>query len=184
MARWMIILVAAVAVVYVATVLISGEAVFLIPGGILLVLVVGYAVAERALTKAHLRRHGGDPGEAMRDDDDWAIPSAHLIPDDDRPAGDSPELHDEISPHDLPLDHPGRKAAEEQAGGEEGTTSGNEEGAQGGGFARTTDETDERTGERQRSADHAKGSGGAGVPGTSAGHGDGPDDRPGQELPL
>jgi hypothetical protein len=32
-----------------------------------------------------------------------------------RPVGDSPELHDEISPHDLPKDHPGRHAAERQA---------------------------------------------------------------------
>src|SRR3954454_22481971 len=101
MARWMIALVAVVAVVYVSTVLIVGDAEFLIPGGILLVLVVGYAVLQRALTRAHLRRHHDDPGEAMRDDDDWAIPSAHLIPDEQRPTGDTPEVHDEINPHDL-----------------------------------------------------------------------------------
>ena len=37
----------------------------------------------------------------------------------------TPEAHDEISPHDLPLDHPGREEAEHQAGGEEGETRGN-----------------------------------------------------------
>ena len=45
-------------------------------------------------------------------------------PRDERPLGDTPEAHDEINPHDLPLDHPGREEAEEQAGGSEGTTRG------------------------------------------------------------
>ncbi|MDX6723210.1 MAG: hypothetical protein QOD73_1614, partial [Solirubrobacteraceae bacterium] len=48
------------------------------------------------------------------------LPSSHLIPDDSTPAGDTPEAHDEINPHDLPRDHPGRQAAEEQAGEEPG----------------------------------------------------------------
>lgn len=43
---------------------------------------------------------------------------------DDRPAGDTDEAHDEISPHDLPPDHPGRKAAEEHAAAGDGTTPG------------------------------------------------------------
>ena len=43
---------------------------------------------------------------------------------DDRPLGDTPEAHDEINPHDLPLEHPGRHEAEHQAGGGEGTTTG------------------------------------------------------------
>lgn len=43
---------------------------------------------------------------------------------DDTAVGDTPEAHDEINPHDLPPDHPGRRAAEEQAGGTEGTTRG------------------------------------------------------------
>jgi hypothetical protein len=46
----------------------------------------------------------------------------------ERPLGDTPEAHDEVNPHDLPLDHPGREAAEHQAEGLEGTTTGNEEG--------------------------------------------------------
>jgi hypothetical protein len=42
----------------------------------------------------------------------------------ERPLGDTPEAHDEISPHDIPLDNPGRVKAEEMAGGEDGTTRG------------------------------------------------------------
>ena len=32
---------------------------------------------------------------------------------------------DELSPHDIPKDHPGRREAEELSGGEGGTTRGN-----------------------------------------------------------
>jgi hypothetical protein len=42
----------------------------------------------------------------------------------ERPLGDTPDAHDEISPRDLPLDHPGREEAEEIAGGQDGTTRG------------------------------------------------------------
>ncbi|HEX5899306.1 MAG TPA: hypothetical protein VFY32_07895 [Solirubrobacteraceae bacterium] len=45
--------------------------------------------------------------------------------DDETDLGDTPEAHDELSPHDLPKDHPGRRAVEELAGGEDGTTRGN-----------------------------------------------------------
>jgi hypothetical protein len=43
-------------------------------------------------------------------------PSSDLMPDDETPLGDTPEAHDELNPHDLPIDHPGRKEAERQAG--------------------------------------------------------------------
>lgn len=68
------------------------------------------------------------------DDDDRHAPSSHddeaseplgpVTPDDQTPMGDTPEAHDEISPHDLPKDHPGREEAERLAG-EQGTTGGN-----------------------------------------------------------
>lgn len=43
---------------------------------------------------------------------------------DDRPLGDTPEAHDELSPLDLPPDHPARREAERQSGGPGGTTRG------------------------------------------------------------
>jgi hypothetical protein len=46
---------------------------------------------------------------------------------DGRPLGDTPEAHDEISPHDLPLGHPGRPAAVRQARLNGGTTRGDQE---------------------------------------------------------
>lgn len=58
-------------------------------------------------------------------DDDDDEPLGPATPDDETAAGDTPEAHDELSPHDLPKDHPGRAEAERLAGGEGGTTSGN-----------------------------------------------------------
>ncbi len=66
--------------------------------------------------------------ESQADADSEAqAPPADILEDDGRPLGDTDEAHDEISPHDLPLGHPGREAAEAQSGGNEGTTRGNED---------------------------------------------------------
>jgi hypothetical protein len=54
---------------------------------------------------------------------DESEPLGPMTPDDETPLGDTPEAHDEISPHDLPRDHPGRKEAERRAG-DDGTTEG------------------------------------------------------------
>jgi hypothetical protein len=48
-----------------------------------------------------------------------------MTPDEETDLGDTPEAHDEISPVDLPPDHPGRRQAERDAGGVEGETRGN-----------------------------------------------------------
>jgi hypothetical protein len=61
----------------------------------------------------------------MEHDEHASEPLGPATPDDETPAGDTPEAHDELSPHDLPKSHPGRAEAERQAGGEEGTTPGN-----------------------------------------------------------
>jgi hypothetical protein len=45
-----------------------------------------------------------------------------------RALGDTPEAHDEVSPHDIPLYSPARAAAKRQAGGLRGTTRGNRQG--------------------------------------------------------
>jgi hypothetical protein len=39
-----------------------------------------------------------------------------MTPDDETALGDTPEAHDEINPHDLPPDHPGRAEAARRAG--------------------------------------------------------------------
>ena len=92
---------------------------------VLVVLVAGLFLANAAMRRRVTARH--DSLEDAMSDEREPLPSAHLIPDNETPAGDTPEAHDEINPHDLPPDHPGRQAAEEKAGGEEGTTRGDEE---------------------------------------------------------
>ncbi|MDQ3739873.1 MAG: hypothetical protein M3389_02910 [Actinomycetota bacterium] len=71
----------------------------------------------------------------------------------DRPLGDTPEAHDEINPHDLPPDHPGRHAAEEMAQGDEGETAGMESGgAAGEGGSEEDDGRSEPQGEAKQGA--------------------------------
>jgi hypothetical protein len=65
-----------------------------------------------------------DEHEAPRHDDDADEPLGPVTPDDETALGDTPEAHDELSPHDLPQGHPGRQKAEEQSGGASGTTRG------------------------------------------------------------
>lgn len=65
-----------------------------------------------------------EPDEASPHDGASPEPLGPLTRDDLTPLGDTPEAHDEISPHDLPLGHPGRRAAERQAAAGDGTTRG------------------------------------------------------------
>jgi len=58
-------------------------------------------------------------------DSEASEPLGPMSPDDETAAGDTPEAHDEITPHDLPKDHPGREEAERMAG-DKGTTRGNQ----------------------------------------------------------
>ncbi len=68
----------------------------------------------------------GDEKHAPPHDSEAEEPLGPLTPDEETPAGDTPEAHDEITPHDLPKDHPGRREAERLAGGADGTTRGNQ----------------------------------------------------------
>jgi hypothetical protein len=143
MAKWQLGSVVAFVAIFGLTALITGSILFFVPAVILAVLVVGYALFNRALTHRVAARH--DSLEDAMSDETEPLPSTHLIPDDTTPAGDTPEAHDEINPHDLPPDHPGRQAAEEQAGdgrrSEAGTTRGHADPSE-------VDEEDPERGER------------------------------------
>jgi hypothetical protein len=122
----------------VLTSLITGDAAITAAFGLAGLIVLGGLAVNAALAK---RKRDSRSPQADRSD---ATPGAHLSPggdQDGRPLGDTPEAHDELSPHDLPVGHPGRPAAERQAGGEQGTTRGNPEGGAAG--------ADERVGERR-----------------------------------
>ena len=63
--------------------------------------------------------HPAPPHDKQSDE-----PLGPMTPDDETPLGDTPDAHDELNPHDLPPDHPGREKAERLAGGGAGTTKG------------------------------------------------------------
>ncbi|HEV2819515.1 MAG TPA: hypothetical protein VGW11_03315 [Solirubrobacteraceae bacterium] len=124
--KLLIVFALAVAVVLALTGILTGQPEFLIPTGLVGLVVALIVVAEKALSTAVMRRHDQDPRKAVSDEDE-PLPSAHVITDDDSALGDTEEAHNEISPRDLPPDHPGRKQAEAQAGDERGTTRGDDD---------------------------------------------------------
>ena len=132
-------LVAAVVVIAVAWLALGAEAA--IPITILALICVGAAIAYRTI---------GTAGDAATDSSD-SVP--RLNAEDGRPLGDTPQAHDEINPHDLPPDHPGRHAAEEMAQGDDGSTSGmTSGGAAGKGGSEEGEGSAEPTGEAKQGA--------------------------------
>jgi membrane protein required for beta-lactamase induction len=103
------VLLGIVLVALVITTLATGETLYTVPALILVALIAVMAVGEWGLKK---RVERGDP----QSDNTDPVPSTHLAKDEETPLGDTSEAHDEISPHDLPKDHPGRVEAEKQAG--------------------------------------------------------------------
>lgn len=75
----------------------------------------------RMPTDDHTPTHDAPPH-----DEHSREPLGPLTPDDETPLGDTPEAHDEITPHDLPQDHPGRQAAEREAEQGDGLVRGNQ----------------------------------------------------------
>jgi len=61
----------------------------------------------------------------MEHDEHAEEPLGPATPDEQTPAGDTPEAHDDISPLDLPKVHQGRCEAEDLAEQEGGATRGN-----------------------------------------------------------
>jgi hypothetical protein len=92
------------------------DAGFALPLLILLVVCVAVAVVFRVIA-------GSNRDDADHTDSFPKQPATRS-----RPLGDTPEAHDELSPHDVPRGSPARGAAEEQAGGLGGTTRGNRQG--------------------------------------------------------
>jgi hypothetical protein len=96
----------------------------LLAGAVPLTAVSIWVAHVRAKTVGQEESKMADP---FAEDHEDPVPGIGL--DDERPLGDTPEAHDEIIPQDLPKDHPGRKAAEEQAEARDGTTPGHADGA-------------------------------------------------------
>jgi hypothetical protein len=107
-------LLAAVVVIAVAWAVLGAEAA--LPITVLALVCAGAALVYRTI---------GTSRTAATDNTDT---TPRLNAEGDRPLGDTPQAHDEINPHDLPPDHPGRHEAERMADGDEGETAGMDEG--------------------------------------------------------
>jgi hypothetical protein len=110
----------------------SAAGAFVGPGAGIATLLAGVVpLTAVAIWVAHMRtKTVGDDEPRYRD----AVAEDHEDPvpgigfDATRPLGDTPAAHDEIIPQDLPKDHPGRHAAEQQAQALGGATPGHAEG--------------------------------------------------------
>ena len=133
-------LVAAAIVIAVAWATLGAEVA--IPILILTAICVAVAIAYRTL--------GTGPRAKAADSTEGGLPT--LPAEDDRPLGDTPQAHDELNPHDLPPDHPGRHAAEEMAKGDGETAGMSQGGAAGAGGSETGAGEAEPEGEAKRGA--------------------------------
>ena len=97
------------------------------------VVLVAAVLALNGLLRRRVTSRHDSLEDAMSDENE-PFPSSHLIPDNETAAGDTPEAHDELNPHDMPPGHPGRRAAEHQADDDDGdgvrTTRGDDDLAQ------------------------------------------------------
>ena len=76
---------------------------------VLLVLVLALGALDTFAARRQIDRHGGDVHAAL-EDADAAVP---VIPvNEETPYGETPESHDDLSPHDVTPDEPMRKALE------------------------------------------------------------------------
>jgi hypothetical protein len=111
---WLLLVIAAVAAFYGITAVAASDlgiayvvaalGAFLIPG-------TATALAVATARTETLETEDGELVDLSRED---RGPVPRLGLDSSRPLGDSPDLHDDISEHDLPIDHPGRKAVEHE----------------------------------------------------------------------
>ncbi len=105
MSRTVLTILLGTLVLFVGAALLTGDSIWVVPVLILFGVVAVGLVGHLALRK-----------RVEQTDGDTALPAAHLEYDDETSLGDTPEAHAEVSPHDLPKDHPGRAEAEHQSG--------------------------------------------------------------------
>jgi hypothetical protein len=102
----------------------AAEPIYVVPVLVVAAIVFAYWAFNKRLTDQTMADHGNDPEAALSDDQEGGLPKTHLMTDDSTPLGDNPDLHSEISPHDLPPGSDQRRAVEAMAAEEGGTTAG------------------------------------------------------------
>jgi len=80
-----------------------------IAAAIFCLILLGAAGMDAGITKRKLATHGGD-ARAVEEDSQDAIPA--VVQTAEEPVGVSGDVHTDLNPHDLPIDHPGRQPVE------------------------------------------------------------------------
>jgi hypothetical protein len=109
----MLLILAAVALMVTIVLIAVGESGGAIATGIFFVLLVGAAGIDALISARKVATHGGD-AKAVDADSADAVPS--IVQSREEPIGVSSDVHTDLNPHDLPVDHPGRPEAKERAG--------------------------------------------------------------------
>ena len=107
----------------------TGSTAVLVAAGALVAIVAVFAViygigARRVTARDAAEQPDAEARQAARAE---PMPAAFMNAEPDVAARDTARAHDEVNPHDLPPDHPGRDEAARQAGGGSGTTRGDAE---------------------------------------------------------
>jgi hypothetical protein len=73
--------------------------------GIFCVILLAAAGIDATMSQRKLASHGGDP-RAVESDAEDSTPG--IVQSEEEPLGVSSDVHDDLNPHDLPIDHPAR----------------------------------------------------------------------------
>jgi hypothetical protein len=114
----LLLILAGVALCSTIILLALGQSSGAIATGIFLVLLLGAAAVDMLMTQRKLATHRGDV-KALDADAQDAVPA--VVQSEEEPVGVSSDVHTDLNPHDLPIDHPGREAVEERHGDGEAT---------------------------------------------------------------
>ena len=96
-----------------AVILVSiGQAPFAIPVAILLAILIAAGMFDAFAARRKVARHRGDIDSVEADEGDTF---ATMVADERAPMGATSQSHEDIDPHDLPPDHPSRRAVEERS---------------------------------------------------------------------
>jgi hypothetical protein len=102
---------AGAAAVLTIAMLVLGHAAFAIPIAILFFVLAGFGAFNWMAARRQVARHGGDVSAAAGDESE-TFPALGM--EDMSRVGVTEEAHRDITPHDLPTDHPARTAVEER----------------------------------------------------------------------
>ena len=109
----LLLILAGVALCVTIILIAAGQGGGAVAAAIFCLILLGAAGVDAGITNRKLATHGGS-ARAVEEDAQDAIPA--MVQPEDEPVGVSSDVHTDLNPHDLPIDHPGRQPAEHGQG--------------------------------------------------------------------